>query len=139
MTLHKGILRQIQWCTMLSLCTQRQPWHKFFPLCTRHDWYKIFPLGIKAIFAILGQSMYDPPLLAGASRCSKATKLVIIWMHNAEANQDMKLTGKSYHNYTLPDYMHKYTPTLAYLLAFFAMPNSTEAEVPHHVHRFEWQ
>lgn len=24
---------------------------------------------------------------------------VIIWMHNAEANQDMKLTGKSYHNY----------------------------------------
>ena len=53
-------------------------------------------------------------------------------MHNAEAKQDVKLTGKSYHNYTLPDYMHKYTPTLihiAYLLAFFAMPNTTEAEV----------
>jgi len=65
------------------------PWCKIFPLCVsndlrqfngvkccryvhddslgvkfslyaqRHDWHKIFPLGIKAIFAILRQSMYD--------------------------------------------------------------------------------
>jgi len=59
MTLHKGILRQIQWRKMLSLCPQRQTWRKIFPLCTKHDWRKIFPLGIKAIFAILRQSMYD--------------------------------------------------------------------------------
>jgi len=35
MTLHKGILRQILWRKMLSLCTQRQPWRKIFPLCTK--------------------------------------------------------------------------------------------------------
>jgi len=60
MTLHKGILRQILWRKMLSLCTQRQPWRKIFLYAQRHDWRKIFPLGIKAIFAILRQSMYDP-------------------------------------------------------------------------------
>ena len=47
MTLHKEILHQIQWRKMLLLCTQRQPWRK------------IFPLGIKAIFAILRQSLHD--------------------------------------------------------------------------------
>jgi len=47
MTLHKGNLHQIQWRKILLLCTQQQPWRK------------IFPLGIKAIFAILRQSMYD--------------------------------------------------------------------------------
>ena len=32
---------------------------KFFLYAQRHDWFKIFPLGIKAILAILRQSMYD--------------------------------------------------------------------------------
>ena len=33
-----------------------------------HDWRKIFPLGIKAMFAILRQSMFD-------TQCSNATEI----------------------------------------------------------------
>ena len=63
MTLHKGILRQIQWHKMLSLCPQRQPWRKISLYAQRHNWHKIFPLGINAIFAILHQSLHDRSLL----------------------------------------------------------------------------
>ena len=61
MTLHKGILRQIQWRKMLSLCTQVNDslGVKFSLYAHRHDWCKIFPLGIKAIFAILRQTLHD--------------------------------------------------------------------------------
>jgi len=38
---------------------------KFSLYAQRHDWHKIFPLGIKAIFPILRQSMYDPDLKCG--------------------------------------------------------------------------
>lgn len=55
MTLHKGILYQIQRHKML-LFTQRQPWRKRLPYAQRHDWRKIFPLGIRAI---LRQSLHD--------------------------------------------------------------------------------
>ena len=60
MTLHKGILRQIQWRKMLSLCHNNSLGVKFSLYAQRHDWRKIFPLGIKAIFAILRQSLHDP-------------------------------------------------------------------------------
>lgn len=79
--------------------------------------------------------------LRGHSRCGKATKPVIIWMHNAEANQDMKLTSKTtiIHSKTTCINTHPHSYLLHTSILFFAMPNSTEAEIPHPAHRFKWQ
>ena len=62
MTLHKEILCQVQWHIITKCCRyvhNDSLGVNISLYAQRHDWGKVFPLGIKAVFAILYQSLHD--------------------------------------------------------------------------------